>query len=151
MSPSPSPLNPSHAVERIREIIVGRQLDRLDQRVSRLEAGTGVASDAPPSAQLEDRLLASEAKLEALKDHVRRLGDTTREQTESYWNQHREETQRLAAQIHQVAALKDAADPKETAKAWLKANPDAVKPWLEGVTTFDGGDAAAAVEAALKG
>ena len=28
---------------------------------------------------------------------------------------------------------------------WLKANPDAVKPWLEGVTTFDGGDAAAAV------
>jgi glycine betaine/proline transport system substrate-binding protein len=47
--------------------------------------------------------------------------------------------------------LKDAADPKETARAWLKANPDVVKPWLEGVTTFDGGDAAAAVEAALKG
>jgi glycine betaine/proline transport system substrate-binding protein len=47
--------------------------------------------------------------------------------------------------------LKDAADPKETARAWLKANPDAVKPWLEGVTTFDGGDAAAAVAAALKG
>ena len=47
--------------------------------------------------------------------------------------------------------LKDGADPKETAKAWLKANPAAVKPWLEGVTTFDGGDAAAAVDAALKG
>jgi glycine betaine/proline transport system substrate-binding protein len=47
--------------------------------------------------------------------------------------------------------LKDGADPKETAKAWLKANPDAVKPWLEGVTTFDGGDAAAAVSAALAG
>jgi glycine betaine/proline transport system substrate-binding protein len=47
--------------------------------------------------------------------------------------------------------LKDGADPKETAKAWLKANPGVVKPWLEGVTTFDGGDAAAAVEAALKG
>ena len=47
--------------------------------------------------------------------------------------------------------LKDGADPKETAKAWLKANPDVVKPWLNGVTTFDGGDAAAAVEAALKG
>lgn len=47
--------------------------------------------------------------------------------------------------------LKDGADPKETAKAWLKANPDAVKPWLEGVTTFDGGDAAAAVSAALGG
>jgi glycine betaine/proline transport system substrate-binding protein len=47
--------------------------------------------------------------------------------------------------------LKDGADPKETAKAWLKANPDAVKPWLDGVTTFDGGDAAAAVTAALAG
>ena len=47
--------------------------------------------------------------------------------------------------------LKDGADPKETAKAWLKANPDVVKPWLQGVTTFDGGDAAAAVDAALKG
>jgi glycine betaine/proline transport system substrate-binding protein len=47
--------------------------------------------------------------------------------------------------------LKDGADPKEVAKAWLKAHPDAVKPWLAGVTTFDGGDAAAAVDAALKG
>jgi glycine betaine/proline transport system substrate-binding protein len=47
--------------------------------------------------------------------------------------------------------LKDGADPKETARAWLKANPDVVKPWLEGVTTFDGGDAAAAVAAALQG
>jgi glycine betaine/proline transport system substrate-binding protein len=47
--------------------------------------------------------------------------------------------------------LKDGADPKETARAWLKANPDTVKPWLDGVTTFDGGDAAAAVDAALKG
>ncbi len=47
--------------------------------------------------------------------------------------------------------LKNSADPKETAKEWLKAHPEVVKPWLEGVTTFDGGDAAAAVDAALKG
>ncbi len=45
--------------------------------------------------------------------------------------------------------LKDAADPKATAQAWLKANPDAVKPWLEGVKTADGGDAMAAVKTAL--
>ncbi len=45
--------------------------------------------------------------------------------------------------------LKDSADPKASALAWLKANPDAVKPWLDGVTTFDGGDGAAAVLAAL--
>ena len=47
--------------------------------------------------------------------------------------------------------LKDGADPKETAKAWLKEHPDAVKAWLQGVTTFDGGDAAAAVDAVIKG
>lgn len=46
--------------------------------------------------------------------------------------------------------LKDGADPKATALEWLKANPDTVTPWLQGVTTFDGGDAAAAVAAALK-
>jgi len=40
-------------------------------------------------------------------------------------------------------------DANDAALAWLKANPDAVKPWLEGVTTFDGGDAAAAVQAKL--
>ncbi len=47
--------------------------------------------------------------------------------------------------------LKDGADPKAVAKEWLKANPDAAKPWLEGVTTFDGGDANAALTAALAG
>ncbi len=45
--------------------------------------------------------------------------------------------------------LKDGANPLEVARGWLKANPDAVKPWLEGVTAFDGGDATAAVTAAL--
>jgi glycine betaine/proline transport system substrate-binding protein len=49
------------------------------------------------------------------------------------------------------AILNDGADPAAAAKAWLQANPDAVTPWLEGVTTKDGGDAAAAVAAALAG
>jgi len=40
-------------------------------------------------------------------------------------------------------------NPNDVAKEWLKANPDAATPWLAGVTTFDGGDAAAAVKAAL--
>lgn len=40
-------------------------------------------------------------------------------------------------------------DANAAGLAWLKANPDAVGPWLEGVTTFDGGDAAAAVAAKL--
>jgi len=46
--------------------------------------------------------------------------------------------------------LDDGEEPMAAAKEWLKANPDAIKPWLAGVTTKDGGDALAAVEAALK-
>ena len=49
------------------------------------------------------------------------------------------------------AILNDGKDPKVAATEWLKANPDTVTPWLEGVTTFDGGDAAAAVKTALGG
>ena len=47
------------------------------------------------------------------------------------------------------AILNDGAKPEDAASAWLKANPDAVTPWLAGVTTKDGGDAAAAVKSAL--
>jgi glycine betaine/proline transport system substrate-binding protein len=39
--------------------------------------------------------------------------------------------------------------PADVAKEWLKANPDAVLPWLQGVTAFDGSDATAAYKAAL--
>jgi glycine betaine/proline transport system substrate-binding protein len=47
------------------------------------------------------------------------------------------------------AILNDGKDPKVAAKEWLKAHPDAVAPWLEGVTTFEGGDAVQAVNSAL--
>ncbi|TPE50440.1 choline ABC transporter substrate-binding protein [Amaricoccus solimangrovi] len=43
----------------------------------------------------------------------------------------------------------DGEKPEAAAAEWLKAHPDAVTPWLEGVTTRDGGDAAAAVKSAL--
>ena len=48
------------------------------------------------------------------------------------------------------AILNDGTDPAEAAKVWLAANPAAWEPWLEGVTTKDGGDAKAAVMAALQ-
>ncbi len=48
------------------------------------------------------------------------------------------------------AILNDGTDPADAAKAWLAANPDAITPWLDGVTTKDGGDAMAAVTAALQ-
>ncbi len=48
------------------------------------------------------------------------------------------------------AILNDGTDPAEAAKAWLAAHPDVLGPWLDGVTTKDGGDAMAAVTAALQ-
>ncbi|MCA1297937.1 choline ABC transporter substrate-binding protein [Stappia indica] len=47
------------------------------------------------------------------------------------------------------AILNDGEEPEKAATAWLKANPEAFDGWLEGVTTFDGGDAKAAVKSAL--
>ncbi len=47
------------------------------------------------------------------------------------------------------AILDDGKKPKDAASEWLKANPDALGPWLEGVTTFEGEDAMAAVKAEL--
>jgi len=49
------------------------------------------------------------------------------------------------------AILNDGADPAEAARAWLAAHPEVLGPWLDGVTTKDGGDAMAAVTAALAG
>lgn len=48
------------------------------------------------------------------------------------------------------AILNDGEDPRDAAKAWLAANPTVWEPWLDGVTTKDGGDAKAAVTAALQ-
>lgn len=47
------------------------------------------------------------------------------------------------------AILNEGKDAKVAAKDWLKAHPDVVGPWLEGVTTFDGGDAKSAVTSTL--
>jgi glycine betaine/proline transport system substrate-binding protein len=47
------------------------------------------------------------------------------------------------------AILNDGEDPRDAATAWMAANTDVVMGWLDGVTTIDGGDAAAAVSSAL--
>ena len=48
-----------------------------------------------------------------------------------------------------AAILNDGTEPEAAAMVWLSANRDAIGPWLEGVTTRDGGDAHDAVMAAL--
>ncbi|PPB80264.1 glycine betaine/proline transport system substrate-binding protein [Albidovulum inexpectatum] len=47
------------------------------------------------------------------------------------------------------AILNDGEDPRDAARAWLAAHPEVLEAWLDGVTTKDGGDALAAVKAAL--
>lgn len=55
----------------------------------------------------------------------------------------------LAMEGTMMDAILKGGNANDVAKDWLKANPDAATPWLAGVTTFDGGDAAAAVKSAL--
>lgn len=125
MSPIPSsPLNPSQAVERIREIIVGRHLEKLEARVVRLESGSPQHGHLP--SQWEDRLCTSEARLEALQQSVQRLADASREESEIHHQRHREEIQRLASQIQQVAAIKSA-DTSQAAVAQMESK---IGTWL---------------------
>ncbi len=47
------------------------------------------------------------------------------------------------------AILDEGQAPDAAARTWLKAHPEVATAWLDGVTTRDGGDAVAAVQAAL--
>lgn len=107
MSPTPPTLNPSQTVERIREIIVGRHLEKLEGRVSRLESAPAAPAATPISdtSIFEDRLLGAEARVEALQDHVHRF-EGLREEAEQISAMHRQEAQRLASQIHEIAREK---------------------------------------------
>lgn len=105
MSNHPTQINPSQAVERIREIIVGRHLERLEARIERLETPHW---QGPPGSANEDRMIAAEARLEAMQDNIQRFADLTRDELERRSFLQREEVQRLAVQIQQVAATRAA-------------------------------------------
>lgn len=47
------------------------------------------------------------------------------------------------------AILDDGAEPADAAKAWLQANPAILTTWLDSVTTIDGKDGLAAVQASM--
>ena len=56
-----------------------------------------------------------------------------------------------SAQVSQVMApILDRTQPLDAARQWLKANPEPLKAWLDGVSTFDGKDGLAALQASLK-
>lgn len=49
-----------------------------------------------------------------------------------------------------AAILNDGEDTEDASVAWLRENPQILGPWLQGVTTADGGNAVQAVKAALE-
>jgi glycine betaine/proline transport system substrate-binding protein len=55
----------------------------------------------------------------------------------------------LSMENQMMDAILKGGNANDVARDWLKAHPDAVTPWLAGVTTFDGGDAAAAIQSSL--
>jgi glycine betaine/proline transport system substrate-binding protein len=55
----------------------------------------------------------------------------------------------LSMENQMMDAILKGGDANTVATEWLKAHPDVAKPWLDGVTTFDGGDAAAAIKSSL--
>ncbi len=57
----------------------------------------------------------------------------------------------LSSENEMMDAILKGGNANDVGKAWLQKNPDAATPWLQGVTTFDGKDAAEAVKAALAG
>lgn len=105
MSPTPPALNPSQTVERIREIIVGRHLERLEGRVARLESVPAVATPPPDAPIFDDRITITEAKLEALQDHIHRI-ESHREEDVQVAAMQRQEARRLASQIQEIAREK---------------------------------------------
>ncbi|WP_411825967.1 hypothetical protein [Luteolibacter sp. AS25] len=113
MSPAPPTLNPSQTVERIREIIVGRHLERLEGRVARLESFPVNFHPERSTSDYENRILITEAKVEALQEQIHRF-DQTKEEFEEMALIQRQEAQRLAAQIQD--SVREKAE-KETPRA----------------------------------
>jgi hypothetical protein len=107
MIPISPPPNPSQAVERLREIIVGRQFEQFEQRIRRLEiAGPSTGLTSATSEDFDDRLSASEALMEArfesMHENMQQLVVKAREQTEHLLTQQREATLQLTGQVQQL-------------------------------------------------
>jgi hypothetical protein len=107
MIPISPPPNPSQAVERLREIIVGRQFEQFEQRIRRLEiAGPSTGLTSATSEDFDDRLSANEALIEArfesMHENMQQLVAKAREQTEHLLAQQREATLQLTGQVQQL-------------------------------------------------
>lgn len=119
MPPTPPDTNPSRQVERIREILVGRQMDRVERRLEQLETGLRPLPTRPPDDVFEIRLAGfeqrHEIKLRELRDEI-----------DAEKARRVEETHRLAQQIQAAARSRNASGIEAQAELEQKLTR-----WLE--------------------
>lgn len=119
MSPFPPDTNPSRQVERIREILVGRQMESVERRLERLETNLRPM----PSQALDDVFEIRLASFE--KRHDLKLQEL-RDEIDAEKARRVEETHRLAGQIQ--AAARSRADSGIEAQTELEQK---FTRWLE--------------------
>ncbi len=119
MSPNPPDINPSRQVERIREILVGRQMEGVERRLDRLEANLRPMPSHAADDVFEIRLSNFEQR------HDRQLQEL-RDEIDVEKARRVEETHRLAGQIQ--AAARSRADSGIEAQVELEQK---FTRWLE--------------------
>ena len=137
MIPISPPLNPSQAVERLREIIVGRQFDQFEKRIRRLEiAGPSTGLTSATSEDFDDRLSANEALIEArfesMHENMQQLVAKAREQTEHLLTQQREATLQLTGQVQQLVS----AQSSEISADMIRQLEQKIEVWLTNWQNF---------------
>lgn len=137
MIPISPPPNPSQAVERLREIIVGRQFEQFEQRLRRLEiAGPSTGLNSATSEDFDDRLSASEALMEArfesMHENMQQLVAKAREHTEHLLTQQREATLQLTGQVQQLVS----AQSSEISADMIRQLEQKIEVWLTNWQNF---------------
>jgi hypothetical protein len=137
MIPISPPPNPSQAVERLREIIVGRQFEQFEQRIRRLEiAGPSTGLTSATSEDFDDRLSANEALIEArfesMHENMQQLVAKAREQTEHLLTQQREATLQLTGQVQQLVS----AQSSEISADMIRQLEQKIEAWLTNWQNF---------------
>jgi hypothetical protein len=109
-----NPRQPTHAptsaqLERVREIIVGRQLGKIEQRLEQLENITPAKSAAVNDTEVGLRMEQLEAKFEAVRDAMQQQVDQVRHELGGEMVNRNHEVRRLAELIQQTAQMRAAA------------------------------------------
>ncbi|MCW1915414.1 hypothetical protein OJ996_17650 [Luteolibacter sp. GHJ8] len=130
MPPAPPDINPSRQVERIREILVGRQMDSVERRLERLEANLRPMPTQAPDDVFEIRLANYEQrhdlKLQELRDEI-----------DAEKARRVEETHRLAGQIQAAARGREAsgleaqAELEQRVTRWLESWNQGFRQYLQ--------------------